>query len=83
MALTEEAEPTKCRLGYLGYENDRYCHEHAAFTSCADPHGYCSEAKTQWRRWREAQLPSHRVEAGWPRCSTCDGGGCPDCTDPA
>jgi hypothetical protein len=24
-----------------------------------------------------------RAEAGWPRCSTCDGGGCPDCTDPA
>lgn len=28
-------------------------------------------------------LPIHRTEAGWPRCSTCDGGGCPDCTDPA
>lgn len=30
-----------------------------------------------------ASLPLHRTEAGWPRCSTCDGGGCPDCTDPA
>jgi hypothetical protein len=29
------------------------------------------------------QLPIHRTEAGWPRCSTCDGGGCYDCTDPA
>ena len=28
-------------------------------------------------------LPIHRTEAGYPRCSTCDGGGCPDCTDPA
>ena len=28
-------------------------------------------------------LPLHRTEAGWPNCSTCDGGGCPDCTDPA
>ncbi|ATS93146.1 thioredoxin [Gordonia phage Patio] len=28
-------------------------------------------------------LPSHRTEAGWPNCATCDGGGCPDCTDPA
>lgn len=28
-------------------------------------------------------LPQHRTEAGWPRCSTCEGGGCPDCTDPA
>lgn len=28
-------------------------------------------------------LPSHRTEAGYPNCSTCDGGGCPDCTDPA
>lgn len=31
----------------------------------------------------DSALPLHRTEAGWPRCSTCDGGGCPDCTDPA
>lgn len=31
-------------------------------------------------RW---SLPLHRTEAGYPNCSTCDGGGCPDCTDPA
>lgn len=30
-----------------------------------------------------ASLPPHRTEAGWPRCATCDGGGCLDCTDPA
>lgn len=30
-----------------------------------------------------AALPIHRTEAGWPRCATCDGGGCHDCTDPA
>ena len=28
-------------------------------------------------------LPAHRTEAGYPNCSTCDGGGCLDCTDPA
>jgi hypothetical protein len=28
-------------------------------------------------------LPLHRTEAGHPNCSTCDGGGCHDCTDPA
>lgn len=28
-------------------------------------------------------LPIHRTEAGYPYCSTCEGGGCPDCTDPA
>jgi hypothetical protein len=28
-------------------------------------------------------LPTHRTEVGYPRCSTCDGGGCYDCTDPA
>lgn len=28
-------------------------------------------------------LPLHRTEAGYPNCSTCDGGGCMDCTDPA
>lgn len=45
----------------------------------------------QWLRDRadgvtgrsETTLPIHRTEAGWPDCSTCDGGGCPDCTDPA
>lgn len=31
----------------------------------------------------KAELPIHRTEAGWPNCATCDGGGCPDCTDPA
>jgi len=31
----------------------------------------------------EEGLPLHRTEAGWPNCATCDGGGCPDCTDPA
>lgn len=30
-----------------------------------------------------SELPIHRTEAGYPRCSTCDGGGCLDCTDPA
>ena len=30
-----------------------------------------------------APLPIHRTEASYPNCSTCDGGGCPDCTDPA
>lgn len=30
-----------------------------------------------------SDLPLHRTEAGYPNCSTCDGGGCPDCTDPA
>jgi hypothetical protein len=78
------SEPSACRLGFLGQENERYCHEHGAFTSCADPHGRCSTAKGQWQAWREARtLPLHRTEAGWPRCSTCDGGGCLDCTDPA
>lgn len=28
-------------------------------------------------------LPLHRTEASTLGCSTCDGGGCPDCTDPA
>lgn len=32
---------------------------------------------------RPRPLPIHRTEAGYPRCATCDGGGCPDCTDPA
>lgn len=35
------------------------------------------------KRRDAAPLPLHRTEAGYPRCATCDGGGCPDCTDPA
>jgi hypothetical protein len=38
-------------------------------------------------RWTHIEvaepLPLHRTEAGYPHCSTCDGGGCSDCTDPA
>lgn len=29
----------------------------------------------------EDHIPMHRTEAGWPNCSTCDGGGCHDCTE--
>ena len=36
-----------------------------------------------WGVGDAASLPIHRTEAGYPHCSTCDGGGCPDCTDPA
>lgn len=32
---------------------------------------------------RPVPLPLHRTEAGYPRCATCDGGGCFDCTEPA
>lgn len=31
----------------------------------------------------QTDLPLHRTEAGTVLCSTCDGSGCPDCTDPA
>lgn len=36
-----------------------------------------------WDDDEDWALPLHRTEAGYPSCSTCDGGGCPDCTDPA
>jgi hypothetical protein len=29
------------------------------------------------------ELPPHRTAASTVGCATCDGGGCPDCTDPA
>ncbi|PSL04095.1 hypothetical protein CLV30_10698 [Haloactinopolyspora alba] len=40
---------------------------------------------TPWREVgaHEPTLPANRTEAGWPRCATCEGGGCHDCTDPA
>ena len=39
-------------------------------------------AHVDYDAWERA-LPLHRTEAGTIRCSTCDGGGCPDCTDSA
>lgn len=36
-----------------------------------------------WKKEEPKPLPIHRTEAGYPRCATCDGGGCYDCTDPA
>lgn len=41
------------------------------------------EAELRWTFRPFEALPLHRTEAGYPSCSTCDGGGCPDCTDPA
>lgn len=57
--------------------------------ACLDPLCYCGQDKLWhfgktfhlWSDFRERSLPLHRTEAGWPRCATCDGGGCPDCTD--
>jgi hypothetical protein len=48
-------------------------------------HGLIRE---HWREEADAlgpDLPIHRTQATFPAsaCSTCDGGGCPDCTDPA
>lgn len=43
-------------------------------------------AANEERQREAARTPvdMHRAEVGWrPRCATCDGGGCPDCTDPA
>ena len=40
-------------------------------------------AVVEGARIEDNPLPLHRTEAGYPNCSTCDGGGCLDCTDPA
>lgn len=56
--------------------------EAAAPPKWADLYGidpdYCDGKPVEVR-----PLPVHRTEAGYPRCATCDGGGCLDCTDPA
>lgn len=64
-----------CRFGYVEYDGDQYCHEHSGFRSRWGGRSVCDRAPQP--------LPLHRTEAGYPNCSTCDGGGCPDCTDPA
>lgn len=49
-----------------------------------NPHVVVSRTRTAWTPTDDARpLPLHRTEAGYPRCSSCDGGGCLDCTDPA
>jgi len=47
----------------------------------AGPHAPAVEGSDLMRAGEP--LPLHRTEAGYPRCATCDGGGCPDCTDPS
>lgn len=77
MTIEREALPwpTKCRLGYLGYENECYCSEHGDFTSCANPHGNCAEAERQWRQWREnMRVLKHEAETHMRGHD--DGGGC-------
>jgi hypothetical protein len=66
-----------CRLGYEEHDGSRYCHEHGGFVH------YAMYRTMRCDRSTPAPLPLHRTEAGYPRCATCDGGGCLDCTDPA
>ena len=44
--------------------------------------GFCDKCQKAGSGKR-FDLPIHRTEAGYPNCSTCDAGGCLDCTDPA
>ena len=69
------SRPTPCRFGYVEYDATQYCHEHSGFRDLHCQTRLCDRAAPP--------LPLHRTEAGYPICSTCDGGGCPDCTDPA
>lgn len=70
-----EFEP--CRLGYEEHDGHRYCFEHGGFAFSAARQMTCD------RKPEPHPLPIHRTEAGYPRCATCDGGGCLDCTDPS
>ena len=49
----------------------------------SDAWEYVAEEIIKRRRNAAQSLPLHRIAAGIPDVSTCDGGGCPDCTDPA
>ncbi|WP_411815529.1 hypothetical protein [Gordonia sp. SND2] len=48
---------------------------------CNGDHAHVSPEAV--RRLDDRSLPITRTEAGWPNCATCDGSGCPDCTDPS
>lgn len=77
MSIAEDND--RCRWGYIEYDGDQYCFAHGGFRH------YTSRTPSCDRRPKPAPepLPIHRTEAGYPRCATCDGGGCPDCTDPS
>lgn len=70
MPIPHEFDP-----GYTGLSvlcNQLVLDEDGAGTTCSRP-----------KNEHMQPLPLHRTEAGYPNCSTCDSGGCPDCTDPA
>lgn len=66
----DECPREDCPHGAIhdGVTREQSCPTHAALQPATD---------------EGAGLPLHRTEAGYPSCSTCDGGGCLDCTDPA
>ena len=69
---------TAADIGILGYPGQiAYLHPDCEAHSDHANAGPDVVANNRW------DLPLRRTEAGYPDCSTCDGGGCPDCTDPA
>lgn len=68
----DQGEP--CRLGYEEHDGTRYCFAHGGFAESFIRQMTCD------RRFPR-ELPIYRTEAGYPRCATCDGGSCLDCTD--
>lgn len=54
-----------------------------AYTSCPSCDNFRGVMLPEDSPSSPPSLPLHRTEAGTIRCATCDGGGCPDCTDPS
>ena len=75
MTMNPHGAAPPCRLdGHEERDGTRYCLER---------YGFAASFAGQYFACDRKPLPLHRTEAGYPRCSTCDGGGCLDCTDPA
>lgn len=73
---------TNTNRPYLALPNGSHRHEYLGQAlvhrhTHDGPHGYYEHDEDVFTR-----LPIHRTEAGFPRCATCDGGGCYDCTRP-
>ncbi|MCM0622699.1 hypothetical protein [Nocardioides bruguierae] len=92
LATHELAEPdmsTICECGFFDSNVDHTQHIadviRAAGWVQRDERSYLGRhvLERTGMRTRMVDLPLHRTEAGYPTCSTCDGGGCHDCTDPA
>ena len=76
----EEGPVSGCRFGYEEHDGSRYCYEHYGFWEPGTPRG-CDRMLLPLPPQGFASTPPLAEANGGRTCSTCNGGGCPDCTE--